>query len=142
MELQELGPIQEAWLKELETTKEWQGKTYLSLFVGGIRRYCCLGIYCKFVARLEPIDRNAYTFSYKGEGDIMGHSSTLPDAAWKELGLYSAEGHPNSDFYDPEISLSDDKSQLTMWNDFRKATFKEIAAMIRRCPQRWFREPR
>lgn len=74
------------------------------------KEYCCLGV-AKEVCGLEEISNYSLKHTYN------------------ELGLYDCEG----------IS-SDRKTALVLLNDIKKKSFKYIAYILKRYPERYFKE--
>jgi hypothetical protein len=72
--------------------------------------YCCLGV-AKEVCNLEEVSNYSLRYTYS------------------ELGLYDCEG----------IS-SDKKNALVLLNDNKKKSFKYIAYILKRYPERYFKE--
>ncbi|MBO6542341.1 MAG: hypothetical protein JJ939_11500 [Alphaproteobacteria bacterium] len=123
---QPLGPNQERWLRELETTDKKQGKKVLR---SKDDEYCCLGIGCELIG-LEPQTTNALCcYSYGANW----YDELAPTELIEYLGLYTYWGSPRRDDKGAE--------DIASMNDHGK-TFKEIAAIIRADPSMYFSEPR
>ena len=124
--LQKLGPNQEAWLHDLETTEAPQAKGRLFDGVG----YCCLGRACVVLEPLVPFVRctlsDEYTF---GVGGTVYASA--PSEIVNKLCLRGVLGYPRDS----------ESEYLTDMNDGGKYTFKDIARVIRSDPSVYFTEP-
>ena len=112
IKLQELGPIQEQWLRDLESGAYKQGIGMLE----NNGKYCCLGVF-------------AYTQGGKPRKNDTGYAH-LDDIDTYKLGLHSRRGQ-----------CKGGKHSLTYMNDAGK-TFAEIAQFIRRNPKKVFKEVR
>ncbi len=125
---------QEKWLQLMETTKLPQTK--MALYDGN--GYCCLGLCMRFVENIEPEhDSEGVFWSFDGE------TCFLTDEAMSHLELRTRFGQLISrthDFYthlkkcgySGRIEFS-----LASYND-NGATFKQLAAAIRACPEAVF----
>ncbi len=133
-----LTELQEKWLQELESGKHAQTKSVL--FDG--KGYCCLGVACRFVFGIEPTMRH---------GDFLfgDKFSIMPMQEWQKLGLNDGSGRFSSvqsktKFHDIMTKLNSGiaeeihkKTSLAEYND-KGATFTQIAAAIRACPEAVF----
>ena len=124
------GPNQEKWLQALESGKYKQGKN--SLCIAG--KYCCLGVAC------DVFETPVYERYYDDEDDEAGgviiygtegyHTGGVaPLDVQDKLKLYTSAGNP-----------SKGGVALVGLNDEGR-TFKEIAALIRKDPSNYFKEP-
>ena len=116
-------PEQEAWLTDLETTDAPQTTAKLHTENG----FCCLGRACIVFKTPQTswINEDGIdVFSYEGE------SGPAPQSIVDKLHLFTNEGKPRIETKNIEC--------LVELNDAGK-TFKEIAAIIRAHPWRYFR---
>ena len=107
----ELNEYQEAWLRDLETTKAKQCESELTNGKGG---YCCLGR--AYVAN----GHRAVNGKYEGESSVLGPIMI------KKLKLNNRNGN-----YGGHLTL-------VHLNDDDELSFKEIAAFIRANPEKLF----
>ena len=130
--MQALGPNQELWLKDLETTEVPQEKEYLSVEDknGNLIGDCCLGRACK-VFGLFPNKKEEHIDPLKIIVFFNNCSQQCPLVIVEKLKFYSCTGSSND-------SIGD--HCLVILNDTGK-TFKEIAAIIRKDPSVYFSEP-
>lgn len=122
---QPLGPNQERWLRELETTDKKQGKKLLR---SKDDKYCCLGVGCELIG-LTPKAPTEDGYMYGADEDEW----VAPDELIENLGLHDCCGYAKHPF--------EHRQDIAGLNDTGK-TFKEIAAIIRADPSMYFREPR
>jgi hypothetical protein len=133
-----LTPNQEAWLKALESGEFNQ--TTGQLEEPG-PKYCCLGVAC-VLAEKEGVKVERYSHDYgEAYGDrIIGGSLSNQRGVMEWLGLRSLTG---MQFVDGRLvgkspsAIEKGYESLTHLNDNGK-TFKEIAAIIRAHPERFF----
>ena len=124
-----LGPRQEAWLKDLETTRARQIKGALARKSGG---FCCLGRACVVARKLgENISVSEESIDGKPVLAYDGEASVLTDRLKNFFGLRDKTGTPKS--ADPSNEC------LTVLND-AGISFKDIAAKVRSRPEWYFRE--
>jgi hypothetical protein len=114
------------WVAALRSGGYKQGKTYLKSVnrESGDVEYCCLGVLCEImgVPQRKSLDPAEYII-------FENYScSQLPEEVVAELGMYGTMG---------ETKLYDGNS-LAMANDMGRS-FKEIADMIEKNPDNWFR---
>jgi len=118
--IQELGPNQEKWLHDLETTEEPQGQRYLCRMENGKPvGWCCLG---RAVAVLEPELEQETRYHSIRDGYIRyfgSRSSVIPESTEQLLKLYN---------YCKCINM----------NDRLGYSFKQIAEVIRKDPASFF----
>ncbi len=133
-----LTELQEKWLAELESGKHEQAAGVL--YNG--RGYCCLGIACRFVLEIEPKESDG-KFFFNHLDDIL---SVLD---YQKLNFYATNGeiHPSKreEFYrilvnEGFVGCSYPLQALAHYND-RGATFKQLAAAIRKLPEAVFNNP-
>lgn len=109
--------IKERWCAALESGAYSQGIGYLCRNGS----YCCLGVLCDLAVKdgvLSSQARAGLPVCF-GEVDGDGSVSTLPNVvqAWAELGSC-----------DPQLG----EYRASTWNDIKRRTFPEIAALIRK----------
>jgi len=122
---QKLGPNQEKWLKALESGKYKQGKGYLCRIDNGKPEYCCLGVAAKvFLGEGKQLKTKKY-ISWKN------NFQSAPVKVQQLLQLY--------DKYGAGAPTYDDWSLVDL-ND-EGFTFKQIAKMIRKNPDAFFKKP-
>jgi hypothetical protein len=122
-----LGPLQEKWLKELESEKYKQGRGYLCQKAEDDSNvYCCLGIAAEFVLNISPI-----RLIHEATCEFGGFRQFLRD--FDRMGLDSDVGSLITPFYLKEQRIK----SLADMND-KGWTFKEIAAYIRSNPENVF----
>lgn len=122
-----IGPNQERWLTELETTDKKQVRSAIHSQDG----FCCLGIAAElFKTETTRIDSRLYGDKILYQYD--GFEATAPTYVVNALALSNHVGRTR------------DESWLTMTklNDRMGLSFKEIATLIRKDPENWFKEPR
>jgi hypothetical protein len=133
-ELQQLGPLQEKWMEELESGNHQQ--TRRALFDG--TGYCCLGIGARFVLGIRPIcDKSGrYTFGENGRTGL--------EKDYKKLGLYTPTGgqYEPRRFHRSLAILNDGIAGGYSASEVCSKTFKDIAAIIRSDPSVYFTEPK
>lgn len=121
--------LQRAWLEDLKTTTEKQGRRWLCLEDDeGIRRYCCLGRAC-VVAGIAEI-KYGHIVHFKNNRVQMG--AALDIGLQQQLKLRSKLGDIRTD--DGEL----DYYTLTDMNDSGDWTFKQIADWIEQNPDKVF----
>jgi len=119
-EKQPLGPNQEKWLHDLETTTEPQGKYHLCELdqtTGEPTGWCCLGRACAVLD--EP-----YRMRSDGQVRVFGADGSeeyLPGSMVEKLKLAICQGI------------------LSTMNDHEGKSFKQIAVEIRANPGRFFK---
>lgn len=122
---QKLGPNQEKWLKALESGKYKQGQGYLCKIDNGKPRYCCLGVAAKV---------------FLGEGKPSKHESLI---SWRGNYYYATPKIQRLlqlyDEFGASAPTYDDWSLVDL-ND-ENYTFKQIAKMIRKNPNSFFKKP-
>lgn len=154
-----IGPEQEFWLSLLESGNYYQTDSHLCILdTSGRYKFCCLGLWQE--ARLENGERvfceketydNGLTeFLYDGESGI------LSDKAYKQLGLYGAQGEFCGDYidnYDENIMsyLCQLQNKMGYYQCVRILslasmndagfTFKNIAKFCRKFPRLVFEKP-
>lgn len=117
--LQPLGPNQEKWLKALESGDFKQMQQ--CLMAGN--SYCCLGVGCVVMGLVPQCDGGDWSFA--------GEREAAPDEFVEFVGLHNKYGYSKGKVFSGLVSLNDNGT-----------TFPEIAAIIRRDPSVYFREPR
>lgn len=125
--LQPLGPNQERWLKALESGEWKQGRWQLCHGDG----HCCLGVAAKLFSEMR-IEQESSGHTRWWSPDGVSYSSICPPDAQEALSLYG---------YCGEAAAREDHQSLASLND-NVTPFPEIAAIIRRDPSVYFREPR
>lgn len=131
----EFNEYQEKWLRLMETTELPQTK--MALYDGN--GYCCLGLCMRFVENVEPeYDSDEALWSFDGEATV------LTDEAISHLGLRTRFGRlrQSSTFY-AHLKRAGYRNSfilnsLVAYND-NGATFKQLAAAIRACPEAVFK---
>lgn len=124
---QELGPLQQRWIKALRSGRYKQGRMYLRT---GNEEHCCLGVACR-VLRIPSerlTEHGHYSF---GE---QAATLTAPKEVVEKLQLYSHEGEL------VQRALKG-HSKLTAANDIGRS-FEVIADWIEANADCVFREPR
>lgn len=114
-------PLQEAWLRDLETTRAKQGTRFLHAYGGG---WCCLGRAARIV---EKPRRAGFVDEWQGS------ANSLPGDIWRQLGLRGSLGNLAETAFVEDRSYGD----LAGMND-AGMTFREIAAHIRANPENVF----
>lgn len=126
----QLGPLQKEWIAALRSGKYEQGKEYLCK--GG--QYCCLGVACKAVLRLDTDNVLEGITTFK---TLNGFSSdSMPEGAWQALGLVDNCGEAT------RLVLRSKDHALTVLNDRRDYTFDMIADLLEEHPEWYFTESR
>lgn len=103
------GPNQRKWLRELETTKLKQGRSFLG---NNSKGFCCLGIGARVLG-----------------GGRFGQRQELNVDEVADLGLRGSNGPAKITTY-PSCTIMNDKQQMS---------FKEIAVQLRRFPRQYFK---
>lgn len=150
---QEIGPVQEAWLQDLESGKFQQGRTFLYRIEQDFETplFCCLGVYAYTKHKDEMYEtRKAGVYAFAGD-----EQHALPYTLAHELGLRNQLGSfdlsgLSEDRYTRAKALlgwrEEDNggyySGLTSLNDKAGWDFKQIAAFIREFPEAVFTEPK
>ena len=120
-----LGPNQQAWVDELRSTEKKQGTGYLN----ASGHYCCLGIACDMFKDELDLDVRVEHDRDIGEVDIVSYNTErglLPPDVVNHLNLRSERG-----VFEYFITYDDsDCVSLTNLNDFKGASFKDIADFI------------
>lgn len=121
---QKLGPNQLKWVRDLETTKARQTTGVLHNSQG----YCCLGRACVVmgVKGVGEGPKGSRQYSYKEA------ITCLPDPVKMKLAMRDDCGCPL------DIAKF---SALSVLNDDKKYTFKEIAKVLRKNPEQYFVKP-
>ena len=140
-----LGPNQEKWLTELETTTSRQALNYLHVYKGG---YCCLGIGCELFNIPREHLGSSHIWVYE-DIDGEGTEGAAPSKLVELLGLYDEEGRSSPEFTKSSVLTEEELSKLlynsacslTGLND-SSFTFKEIASIVRRTPEAFFEDSR
>ena len=122
-----LGPLQLQWLEALESGKYIQGRDCL-VTTGG--KFCCLGVACDLFAGVKafPVQNNIH-----GKMAYIGETNYLPPIVINKLCFFSSDGAQDK-------SLVNKSKSIAQMND-EGMTFKEIAAVIRKNPERFFSRP-
>lgn len=130
---QELGPLQTEWLAALESGEFEQATGCLCKSVGDHLCYCCLGVACVIADRHGAELRRHPVGAHRVDLDVGGDSrgSSLPVDVKNLFKFRSSNG-----------TSSDGKlaSSLDRLNDAGH-TFKEIASLVRKNPERYFIKP-
>lgn len=134
---QKLTERQEAWVKALQSGKYKQGGEFLCQE----KKFCCLGVACEIAPE------------FKDYGSFYEDYSTLdpdedeyaPPEIVEALKLHSKEGLVEEEhrisFFKAMESVGyrgPQRNTLASYNDSYDATFKQIAAAIRKVPQAIF----
>ncbi len=133
-----LTELQEKWLQELESGKHQQTINVLFSGIG----YCCLGVACKFVFNIEP-ERHGNLEKYGSLFTFKGESCNLPVDEAEKLGLRDEVGsvlNSEDEFFSvlkKNGYTGVERDCLAEYND-EGATFGQIAAAIRACPEAVF----
>lgn len=158
-----LGPRQRRWTRALLSGKYRQGRSNLtSVYVdenGKIdnKMHCCLGVFCHMNPKIFGKVRENYSdgmdlvYTYKKASKTI--SQQLDEEAYKELGLFDGEGNPNDDITSNEsekvrayledtynLPYPDTVPSLVDLNDTHGASFEQIAKILRKFPEVYFKE--
>lgn len=121
MTVQELGPLQMAWVEALESGKYKQG----TLWLKADGKYCCLGVLCELAGLAYNEHTLAFTDGEEPQTDV------LPQSLVDRIGLRDKSGGFRT-------SQWDESSSLIGLNDDDRFTFKQIAEFIRSDPSNVF----
>lgn len=118
---QPLGPFQLEWLEALESGKFEQGQTCLKKD----NKFCCLGVACELsgITAIPAAIASSGVVRYK----YLGERHYLPQEIVDRLKFRSNQGCA---FGEPHMAIA-------ILNDEGK-TFKDIAAIIRENPSKYF----
>lgn len=130
---QQLGPLQEEWLRCLESGEFKQTK---GLLCGnpdskGVCRNCCLGVAC-VVAEVNDVGIDATWSTLTGVWSWDTNSGFLPPKVIQAMGFNNRRGGLTIEF--------DGYLSLAAAND-GGVTFAEIAAFVRKHPEAVFTGP-
>ncbi len=146
-----LGPNQEKWLTELETTTSRQTKEFLHKYKGG---YCCLGIACELFNIPKKLE--SYGAMHQVSWEYEGSGGEAPGSLVELLALNNSVGDFKGQIFTQEelksfcrktgnsfdyMNSGKSFGSLVELNDYGW-TFKEIAAIVRRHPEYVFKESR
>ena len=137
MKKQNLGPNQKRWLRALRSRKYHQVPGQLGVKDGPMEAFCCLGLGCQlFVSPRSLLWLNDGLNVRTNEGM---KSANAPRALIQALGLFSNEGHPRPGARDEKDERLD---SLVHLNDEERLSFEQIADIVERYPDAYFRSPR
>lgn len=122
MTVQELGPLQTAWVEALESGKYEQG----TLWLKADGKYCCLGVLCELAGLAYNETTAVFTDGEEPQTDV------LPQSLVDRIGLRDKSGSFRKGAED------DGPSTLICLNDDDGFTFKQIAEFIRSDPSNVF----
>ena len=126
----------EAWIQELESGN-WK-QTSGTLCSNG--KYCCLGVLAEISGELVHPENKAYS-PYIPGADRSKLTGTLSKKLQKKYGLFSELGEvkkSSASGYSVKFSKDIHAGSLIEAND-GGATFKQIAKVLRKYPERFFK---
>lgn len=122
---QELGPNQKAWIAALRSGKYKQGQNWLN----NDGKLCCLGVACEVMGMpSEPANTGGGVTQY---GDYAA-TETAPPETVHYFGLWDGNGGPR---------MGIKAFALSELNDSKDYTFEQIAGVLEKSPEVYFREP-
>jgi hypothetical protein len=108
--------VMKKWVAALRSGKYKQGKNHLNKN----EQYCCLGVLCEVLG--ESKSKGGFGYIFYGSGPESS-PKLLPLSALKSSGLRTDNG---------TINFTKGRLSLTLLNDIRGRSFKQIAAYIER----------
>lgn len=117
------------WVAALRSGEYKQGFNTLHSITDEGERFCCLGVAC-------DLFRDELSLTKKQEQDVYmynGDDATLPLSVVSLLNLNGENAYWGT-------NVEDNDKSLVAWNDVKKKSFKQIAALIEREPKGMFRD--
>lgn len=153
-----LGPNQQAWVDALRSGEYQQGEGTLERIITADdsaeetgRCYCCLGVACRVAEEAGVSIKRAEMMG--GETVMQGNTLIYQDETFERLGFYSSSGDIDDaapeervcdlcDYISNLVEHRTEVVELIELNDCHKLTFSQIADVLEKFADLYFKEPR